>query len=251
MRMRLCKKFIFWGFLSGLIFVMGCVSVYNPATEKKEIYFIDDRTEIGMGRNIAADLAVSNKMVQDEVMNRRVKNIGERIAAVSDRNSLTYNFAVIDSGEINAFAAPGGYIFVNRGLVEAVNDDELAFVLAHEIGHVCARHSVKRLQAALGFNLISSIALRNPEYRNIREGVNVIYNIISLGYSRQDELQADSLGIKYLVLAGYDSKGAVTMMEKLKEKSDRGYTFPFLRSHPPADERIQNIKAVIENTEAR
>ncbi|MCK4810172.1 MAG: M48 family metalloprotease [Candidatus Omnitrophica bacterium] len=236
---RIVKYLLFGLFM----FIAGCVTIYNPATGRQETYFIDENTEISMGRNLASQILRENKVVRDKRLLFYVRGIGRRLAESSDRK-LDYNFYVLDKKEINAFALPGGYIFVNRGLIDKADRDELAFVLGHEIGHVCARHSVKRLQISLGFDLVLSMALSKPKHEDIRKGIGSVYNIISLGYSRQDEFLADSLGVKYAQRAGFNPWGAVSMLRKLKREG-RQQPVVFLSSHPPAEERIRRVEEKI------
>jgi len=225
-----------------LAITAGCVTVYNPATEKKEIYFIDDKSEVSIGKSIAPQVIKDNHIIKDYLLNKKVERIGEKIARVCDRDYLDYHFYIIDEKGINAFSLPGGYIFVNKEAVNALSENELAFVLAHEIGHVCARHAVKRLQASLGMNLVLSLALKDVESVVVRDAVDIIYNLVTLGYSRQDEFLADSLAVKYTYKAGYNPEAGVTLMEKLKRSKKNNYTLIFLRSHPPIPQRIKNIE---------
>jgi len=229
------------------IFLAGCVTVYNPATGKKEIYFITDNMEIMIGKNIATDILTKNKAVKDEELISYINELGRRIALVSDRNYLKYEFYILDNKEINAFALPGGFVFVNKGLIKKVDKEELAFVLGHEIGHICARHSIKRLQASLGISIILSLALKNPDYELTRRAINIIYEVISLGYSRKDELLADSLGVKYMKKAGFNPQKAISLLEKLKKEEKNDFTLIFLRSHPPIKERIKNIQKSVNS----
>ncbi len=227
--------------------VSGCITIYNPATQRREIYFIDDNSEILIGKNLATQiLKQEKKVVRDKTLLLWVRNIGEKIAKVCDRNYLQYNFYILDKKEMNAFALPGGYVFVNRGLVEKTNKDELAFCLGHEIGHICARHPVKRLQVSLGWNLLLTLALKGTKYADIKRGIDVIYNIIALGYSREDEFLADSLGVKYAYKAGFNPYGAISLLEKLRREGGEDNSLVFLRSHPPINRRIENVKEKIK-----
>ena len=228
------------------LFVSGCITIYNPATERDEVYFISEETEIEIGGNLAKKIVNDNKMVDDPARSDFLKKIGNKIAGASDRSSLTYNFYIVDDGQMNAFALPGGYIFVNKGLIDKTTRDELAFVLAHEIGHVTARHSLKRLQASLGLGLLIDIALGSSDKANIRQAVDIAYGVIASGYSRKDELLADSLGIKYVYAAGYDPEAAITLLKNLERETDQGYTPIFLRSHPVIEDRISNVKDKIK-----
>ena len=223
----------------------GCVTIYNPATGKKEIYFIDENTEILIGKNLAFQILREKKACQDKELILYVNDIGQKVARASQRNYLKYHFYILEDKEINAFALPGGFVFVNKGLVDIANKDEIAFALGHEIAHICARHPVKRLQASLGVEFLLSIALRKPKYADLRKGLSIIYKIIALGYSRQDEFLADSLGLYYAYKAGFNPYGAVTLLEKLK-RQEKIYPIIFLNSHPPFEERIKRIKERIK-----
>jgi len=236
-------------FLIGLIVVMaGCVTIYNDATGRKERYFISEKTEVSVGQNMAGDIVHQNKTVNDPVLLTRLNRIGSKITQSSDRNELNYEFHILDEATMNAFALPGGYVFVNKGLMDRVNDDELAFVLAHEVGHIAARHSLKRLQTSLGMSLLMAIAFQDPDYDSVRQGLDVVYNVVALGYSRKDEYLADSLGLKYAQKAGFNPAGGVTLLEKLAAEGKRKSTPVFLSSHPPVEERITRIKEQIKKS---
>ncbi len=232
----------------GLVFILllgGCVTIYNPATGQKEYYFINEKTEIMLGRNIAQDIIRTNKAYNDEKALSMVQNMGEKIGKSSHRNKLKYHFYILDEDTMNAFALPGGYIFVNKGLIDKITKDELAFVLAHEIGHITARHSLKRLQASLGMSLLFDIALGRAGDADVRQVVNIAYGVIASGYSRKDELLADSLAVRYSYAAGHNPGAAISLFNKMKEESREGYTPIFLRSHPIIADRIANVKEKI------
>ncbi len=233
--------------LTSLLFITGCVTVYNPATGKKETYLFDDKAEISWGDAMAQQIISENKMLQDPEVIEYVQNLGDQIAQESHRNYLRYHFYVIDDDTINAFAAPGGHIFVYRGLLQEVSEQELAFVLAHEIGHVCARHSLKRLGASLGFTLLTTILLRNPDQESTRKLTNQLYNLIALGYSRSDEYQADYLGLQYTAEAGYNPRASISLFKLFNKMEEKHGSQPlYLRTHPVPDKRIENVKKEME-----
>jgi len=232
--------------LLGLFFFTGCVTIYNPATERKEIYFVSEESEITMGRNMVEDIIGKEEIVQDEELNNYLNEIGQRIAKASHRNSLKHEFRIIDQKELNAFALPGGFVFVNKGLIDKVDEDELAFVLGHEIGHIAARHSVKRLQSSLGISLLLGIGLQGADYQNVARGISTMYNVVALGYSRKDELLADSLAVKYTSKAGYSPEAGLSLLKKL-EQEGKTRTFVFLSSHPTPTQRSQNIEKELKS----
>jgi len=242
----MCRFFFFFP----LFILSACVTVYNPATGKREIYFIDENTEILIGKNLASQILKEKKMCQDKELILYVNDIGQKVAHASQRNYLKYHFYILEDKEINAFALPGGFIFVNKGLVDIANKDEIAFCLGHEVAHICARHPVKRLQVSLGVELLLNIALRKPKYTDLRKGLSIIYKIIALGYSRQDEFLADSLGVYYAYKAGFNPYGALTLLEKLK-KQEKTSPIVFLSSHPPLEERIKKVKERIKTITER
>lgn len=234
-------------FLSALlVYFCGCVTVYNPATERQETYFINDEAEVKIGNNIAQSVKKDVTLVTDKGRIAHLVKIGLTLVAVSDRDYLNYKFHIVEDEGMNAFALPGGYIFVNSGLIEKTSEDELAFVIAHEIGHIAARHSIKKLQASLGMSIILGVAMQTVKTDIIKNAVDIVYNVVALGYSRSDEFLADALAVKYTRKAGYDPHAGITLMEKLHKDSKNEFTLTFLRSHPPPEQRIAAIEQKIQ-----
>ncbi|MDP2920878.1 MAG: M48 family metallopeptidase [Candidatus Omnitrophota bacterium] len=246
-------------FLCALIIIpmlfSGCATVYNPATERKELVFITTPMEVALGQNTAAQVAQQYAFIKDPRDVDRVNVIGDKLAKVSDRTDLKYHFAVVNDKEINAFTMPGGYIYINSGLLEMTTDDELACVIGHEIGHVAARHIAKKLQTQLGYDILMNIAVQNASVRQMQQAIDVTFGLVSLGYSRDDELLSDRLGAKYAYKAGYDPYAMVSFLKKLneKDKSDMGPVF--LRSHPYTSQRIQlmekELPSIISKADAQ
>lgn len=234
--------------LATLVFIIGCASAYNPITGKREWYLFDDPTEISWGQAMAKQFIAEHKMIEDQESLNRLRNLGQAIAKNSHRSYLIYHFYLVDQDQVNAFAMPGGYVFIYQGLFEKVNQDQLAFVLAHEIGHVAARHSLKRLGAAMGIGVLTTVLLGEPQQSSARQLTNQFFNIISLGYSRSDELEADSLGIEYTINSGYDPRAAIDLFALLdKENKQKGQVPFYLRTHPYTDQRIKNIGLKIKD----
>lgn len=232
-------------FILMFLLLSGCITVYNPATEKKETLLIDTGHEISLGREMDREIQKRLKILKDPQMQYRLNYIGARVSSLSDRGDLTYIFRIVKDKEFNAFAIPGGFIYLNSGLMEVTTDDELACILGHEIGHIAARHSVKKLQAVMGYQIIIGIALGVSGRQSIARAMGIVFNLMSLGYSRQDEFLADKLGVRYAKRAGFNPSGMVTFFEKLKKEAQkRGTNFylPFLSSHPPLEARIKNIE---------
>lgn len=228
-----------------ILCLSGCVTIYNPATQRKETLLIGTESEVALGRDMDMQIQKTLKISQDYHIQQRLNAIGDRIANSSDRQDVNYHFGIVNDKELNAFALPGGFVYVNSGLMNISADDELACVLAHEIGHVAARHSVKKLQAIMGYQIIMGIALGLSGQQSIVKATDIVFNLVNLGYSRKDELLADRLAVKYAKKAGFNPQGMVTFFEKLKKEAEtkgQNFNLVFLSSHPPIEERIKNVR---------
>ncbi|MEW5758520.1 MAG: M48 family metallopeptidase [Candidatus Omnitrophota bacterium] len=230
--------------LSGLL---GCVtSEYNLATRKQELYIYSTEKEQVMGYNLSKEVEKEFKVLDDSFVQERVNQIGQRIAEVCDRKDLRYHFKVLKVDEVNAFALPGGYVYVFKGMLDKIgdDDDELAGILAHEVAHITARHAIKKLQAMWGYMLARVLVASTPQTGNVGQGIDVAFNQILLGYSKEDEYQADKLGAKYMLKAGYNPDKMIALLNRLHKINQRGPTRPFSydRTHPFTSERIAAVK---------
>lgn len=231
-----------------ILVLSGCATVYNPATGRYEAQFVDTSQEVSVGANIARQIEQRYGVLDDPALNGRLNFIGQRLAAVSDRKDLVHHFKIIDDKNMNAFTILGGYVYVNKGVFDFVaSDSELAAVIAHEIGHSAARHSAKRLEAGLGYQILSGLIFSNEKYADLQRAVDLSLNFVMLGYGRQDELLADRLAVKYLMRAGYNPQAYVMLLEKMqaREGSEPGAIGVFFSSHPPISERIMTARAEI------
>ena len=141
----------------------GCSSEFNIVTKKEDTVFYSSDHEVRMGQSIYEKIMDEEKPVNDPLIQKRVEDIGKKIAAVCDRKEIEYHFQALEDDEINAFSLPGGYVMVFSGLIAKVaNDDELAGVLAHEVGHIVARHAVKQLQGQLGYTFLRILTAVAP-----------------------------------------------------------------------------------------
>jgi len=243
-----------WAALALAFCLSGCVrSSFDLATKREGYTLTSTDKEVEMGRKLARQVESELTLVADESVQRRVQAIGERIAAVCDRRELLYHFAAIHDPDVNAFSLPGGYVYVNDGLMEkTAGDDELAAVIAHEVGHIAARHAVKRFEVGVGLQLaqLATLATRRGE---IIGGVSIAAQAAQLAYARDDELQADRLGAKYMKAAGFDPKAMLTFLNKLdtitQEKMrylPRGIVRPqYALTHPFVPERIRAVKEAL------
>ena len=189
----------------------------NPVTGEKDFVLMSEDAELEMGRSYNSQILQSQSVYNDTKIQNYVQSIGESLAKTSHRPNLIYRFTVLDSPEVNAFALPGGYIFINRGLMAYLStEEELAAVLGHEIGHVTARHSVRQISQAQLLSLVS-YAVASKVGSTAGDLTNIASGALVAGYGRDMELQADSLGAEYMVQQGYSASGMINTISVLKE----------------------------------
>ncbi|MDD5561949.1 MAG: Maf family nucleotide pyrophosphatase [Candidatus Omnitrophica bacterium] len=227
------------------VFLSGCSTEYNLVTKLEEKYYYSTDQEIKMGRSIDRQVQREYKFSNDPLQQKRVQDIGKKIAAVSDRKEIDYHFQVLEDEQVNAVSLPGGYVYVNSGLLDKVaNDDELACVLAHEVGHIVARHSIKKLQAMQGYSILRLLVAVTPGTGDVGSAADAAFTQFLLGYSREDELLADQLGARYARLAGYDPHGMITFLTKLQDINRRMpiQEKSYYKTHPYVPDRIRVVK---------
>lgn len=234
-----------------ILCLCGCATIYNPATGRKEFIFINESTEIAIGKNVATEITKKENVLEDEKLQERIEKIGKKITAVSDRSNIKYEFHVLDNKELNALSLPGGIIYIYKGMLDKLNNDELAFVIGHEVGHVAAKHAVKTIQANMAFQLVLSIAFAamgkdTSTATNVARATNTAYNLIALGYSRKDEYLADNLAVKYMYKAHFKPQAAISALEKFKtEEGFRLKILDYFRTHPSLRDRIKLLQETI------
>lgn len=234
-------------FLALLLLFLSCAQKDQLQPRSSNVLISSSR-EVKIGRAVAEEVEREFPPYDEPRLQAYVDEVGQRLASVSDRNDIAYHFKVLDSPLPNAFAAPGGYIYITRGMLGVMDDEsELAGVLGHEIGHVTARHGAKRIQAGM-IAQVAMVALAvlagDVVSADFLRGVNAATNLIFLGYSRGDEHQSDLLGAKYLHRAGYDMRGMVGVMEGLMELQTRSPASveQYFQSHPLTRDRIKHIE---------
>jgi beta-barrel assembly-enhancing protease len=200
---------------------------------------ISDSQEMQLGQQTDRQLTTKQfKILNDRSLNDRVNRIGQRLTANIKRNNLTYTFQVVDDKSINAAATMGGYVYVNKGLIDAAaNDAELASVIAHELGHIEARHSIEQAKnSALAQTGAAALKLDQNQLVNIATQIG-----FNLPRSRRFELDADERGLRLLTAAGYDGRAAISFMQKLDQGS--GSNIPrWLSSHPDTQVRVKRLQ---------
>lgn len=226
----------------------GCSTEYNIVTGRQETYYYSTEKEVQMGQAICRQVEKEYTLDDDPLIAHRVGEIGRGIAAVSDRRDIEYVFKVLKEEEVNAVSLPGGFVYVNKGLIDKVsNDDELAGVLAHEVGHITARHAVKRLQALQGYMVAGLLLAAGARSGEVSAAADAAFTELLLGYSREDELLADQLGARYAGSAGYDPRGMISFLQKLQDIERRKPLRPrsYFRTHPYPADRIRVTKQEI------
>lgn len=206
---------------------------------------VDEPTEIRIGQQAAADIERQYGVVNDPVQTPRIQTIGRRIAAVSERPNLPWTFRILNTNAVNAFALPGGYLYVTRGLLaQNVSDAELSGVMGHEIAHVNQRHSVKAIERGMQYQLLSDLILRNSG-EGLRTAANLaVQYAVELPHSRSDEYEADDVGIRLAYNAGYPANGLLAFLQRLQALSGPSRTPEWMSTHPLTAERIDRARTI-------
>ncbi|HKW98341.1 MAG TPA: M48 family metallopeptidase [Bryobacteraceae bacterium] len=216
----------------------------------KGINFYSIDKEIAMGKQLAIEVQKQARMVDDPILGEYVNRIGQNLARNSDAK-IPVSFKIIDDDTVNAFTLPGGYIFVNSGLIRvAETEAELAGAMAHEIGHVAARHSTRQQSRAELVNLatVPLIFMGGWTGYAIRQGAGIGIPMSFLSFSRAFETEADLLGLEYMYKTGYDPNASVDIFERIEslEKTKPGLVAKVFSSHPMTADRIKNAQKNID-----
>ena len=224
----------------------------NPATGKRQLAFIGEEQEIAMGREAAEQVTQQIGLYPDDELQAYVARLGKQLAADSERPNLPWTFRVVDDPSVNAFALPGGFIFVTRGLLTHMTSEaELVSVIGHEIGHVTGRHSVEQMSKAqlAQVGLVAGMILSPELASGYGELANTGLSLLFLKYGRDDEREADDLGLRYLVNEGYDPRempGVFETLRRVGEKEAQGGRVPgWLSTHPTPENRIERISGQV------
>ncbi len=226
-----------------LILINACST--NPVTGKKDLMLISKDQEVAMGKESDPEIVGYFGLYEDEKLQKFIEEQGQKMAALSHRPDLTYEFKIVDSPVVNAFAVPGGYVYFTRGIMAHFNNEaEFAGVLGHEIGHIAARHSAKQYsksmlaQVGLAVGMIVS-----PTFRQFADVANTGVQLLFLKFGRDAEEQSDKLGVEYSSKIGYDAHemaGFFNTLKRLQEES--GQSVPtFLSTHPDPKNRLKDV----------
>ena len=243
-----------WRRLAAAAALLAAAGCATTGINKGDFNIISSDEEVRMGAEFSAQVDSQFTVYDDPQLNAYVQSVGDRVTAVSDRRDIQYHFAVIEEDQVNAFALPGGYIYVYTGLLETLDDEaQLAAVLAHEVGHVTARHATERLTAMYGYQVVASLILgENPnQYAALVAGIFSTTGF--LAYSRANEFEADRLGTTYAYRAGYDPAGMSELLGTFLDTEQRqpSRLESWLSTHPPTADRISGVQAVIASLPPR
>ncbi len=228
----------------------------NPVSGSSEFTLMSEAQEIKLGQQLDAEVRREMGLYDDAELQRYVEQVGQRLAAQSHRPHLPWHFAIVDQPAVNAFALPGGYIYLTRGILPFLDSEaELAGVLGHEIGHVTARHAArqytKQTATSVGLAVLSIFV---PQARPYQDLASTAFGLLFLKHSRDDEEQADRLGAEYTVKGGWDPAGVagvLTTLARLDEAvSSRRGVPGWLSTHPAPGDRLAKIQPVVEQTRA-
>ncbi|MBI2877862.1 MAG: M48 family metalloprotease [Candidatus Tectomicrobia bacterium] len=243
---RLQTRRAFYRFLWPLVLLGVMACGLNLVSQDKEVE---------LGKQVAKEVENQLPVLIDPEITEYIDSIGQKLARLSRRADLTYHIRVIDTEEINAFALPGGYLYVNRGLIEAAStESELAGVMGHEIAHITERHSTKQYTQAQLYQIAATIGAAVTGAGTLGvEAAGLGGALLFRKFSRMDEAEADYYGLQYMSQAGYDPQGMVTFFEKLLRLQDNKLSTlqTLFSTHPPTEERVQEIKAQIKKLDPK
>ncbi len=234
-------------FLLASVIWISCAT--NPVTGKKELMLLSEADEIRLGQQSDAEVVQVYGLYPDAQLESYLNDLGQKLVRVSHRPNLKFTFRLLDSPVINAFAIPGGYVYITRGILAYLNSEaELAGVMGHEIGHVTARHSAQQYTKAqlaqLGLGLGASFS---ETFRKISGLAEFGLNLLFLKFSRDDERQADALGVEYSTKVGYDATHMANFFVTLQKMSAESPQFglpDWFSTHPNPAERVKKIRAL-------
>jgi predicted Zn-dependent protease len=217
----------------------------NPVTGKKDFVLVSKEQEIAMGQQSDPEVIAFFGLYDNENLQKFIKEKGQAMAAISHRPDLKYEFRIVDSPVVNAFAVPGGYVYFTRGIMAHFNNEaEFAGVLGHEIGHITARHSVKQqTNAQLAQIGLVAGSIISPTFAQMADVASEGVQLLFLKFSRDDESQADKLGVQYSTKVGYDAREMAKFFETLAQlgKSSGGEVPIFMSTHPDPIDRENKV----------
>jgi predicted Zn-dependent protease len=241
-----------WRVVGAAALVLLTTCARNPVTGQREFSLVSESKEISMGKQGASEVASSIGLVADPALQAYVSSLGMPMAARSERPTLPWSFSVVEDEAVNAFALPGGPVFVTRGILAHMNSEaQLVSVLGHEMGHITARHSASQISKSqiMQVGLVATVLVK-PAFADYADIASQGLGLFFLKFSRDDETQADGLGFRYMVEAGYDPREMGEMFRTLGRMtaSGGGRVPEWLSTHPDPGNRVQKTQQRIAAT---
>lgn len=230
------------------LFVVIGSGLFGCAGRIGDINIFTDAQEVQLGKQFSREIEKEIKIYSDPVVTAYIDQLGQHLASYSQRRNITYHFKVVNTEDVNAFAVPGGYLYVNIGLIRtAENESELAGVIGHEIGHVVGKHGAKQMTRQLGLAAMAQLALGEDQSKLKQMVAGLATNGVLMKYSRDAEREADIYAVQEMYDAGIDPEGMATFFEKLRrlQKSKPSKLQQMFASHPPTAERIAAVRGQI------
>ena len=250
--MKYTHKFFTFPFLLTLSFCMGCISLNTVGNAGNflietvgDLNIFTDAEELQFGREFVAQHERQITLYRDPVVTNYINDLGQSLVRYSKRSDITYTFKVVDTKGVNAYAVPGGFIYVHLDLIRAAkNESELASVLGHEIGHIVGRHSMKRLTQAYSLELLKQVILDEDDGALKKLVADILAAGLLFRYSRDHERESDFYGVRNVYDAGIHPEGAATFFETIREMRGRTPSSleKFLSTHPMPGERVLNVR---------
>jgi predicted Zn-dependent protease len=231
-----------------VILALFLASCATTGINKGQFNLVTSDEEVQMGKDLSVEVEKEYPVYENADVTAYVQSVGGRITRICDRRDIEYHFAVVEKDELNAFALPGGYIYIYTGLMNILDDEaQLAAVLAHEVGHVAARHSTERLTTMYGYSVLANMILGDDPNFWAGLAANLFSTTGMLAYSRKNEYEADRLGATYANAAGYDPAGMSELLDKFRitEMGNPSKLEEWLSTHPPSSERISRVNSYI------
>jgi predicted Zn-dependent protease len=239
------RKFILLTGWLAVCFLAGCA--VNPITGREELMLFPESYDVSIGQHYAPEIEKQmGGRIKDERLQSYVDYVGQKAAQAGHKPELDYHFTALEDKSVNAFALPGGYLFITRGMLEKLSTEaQLAGIWSHEIVHVVARDTMNAMSNQIGMDILLSTAMSDQTSSTVRTTVDLARQIMSLRYSRSDERTADLGGMDYMVAAGYNPYGMVETMQILQEQQ-KYRSIEFLSSHPDPANRVEYLTENIE-----
>lgn len=229
-----------------IFFLLLSSCARNPVTGKRDFVLVTEKQEIAMGQEADPEIVSFFGLYEDKKLQNFIQKKGQEMAAISHRSELPYEFKIVDSPVVNAFAVPGGFVYFTRGILAHFNNEaEFAGVLGHEIGHIAARHSVKQQSKAMlaQVGLIAGMVV-SPEFAQFADLAQQGVGVLFLKFGRDAERQSDRLGVEYSTKIGYDAEemaGFFLTLQRLSEEAGAAGVPSFLSTHPHPEDRFENV----------